>query len=715
METTDKYKQIFKRSARVFQIIILLVLIVLVRIVFVQFFKKNIKSGDNIAYRVREITPVRGDILAKDGKLLASSIPYYKVRIDCTVSQTDTFNKYIDGLCQALANFYKGKTAAQYKKLITEGRKNGKRYLNISNKLIDYSELSEVKQFPLFNKGGNSGGIIVEEVYKRKNPYGRTAYRTIGFINSVGNGTGIEDSWNYYLKGTSGIQTYQRLMGGEWVPINSESNLAPKDGYDIRTTIDIDLQEAVEDALREQLSKGFNVEGATAVVMERRTGAIRAIANLKNDGKGGFDESLNYAVGQATEPGSVLKLITLVAVLEDGKETLESIVDGGNGTWIYMGQRVSDSHAVGVVNLKGAFAHSSNVCFAKIVTRNYASNPKEFVNRIQNMKLGERFHLDIQGEGRAVIHSPDGPNWTHGTLASMGFGYGLLITPLHTLTFYNAIANDGKMMKPYFIEGYEKDGRVIKKFKPQEISGSICSKKTAQQAKEALRAVVTDGTGKMMNKEAFSISGKTGTARMAFEGGGYEKGGMRKYQASFCGFFPSENPEYSVIVVLYSGLTAGNFYGATLAGPPFLKIARFIYANTPKWNEVLNGSQKSDIKSNPKIAAGLGTDTKTVLQQLPSTNGAEAMANMGNSKWLSFSSDSTAIKASRLNIEEDSLANVIGMGLKDALYILEKQGYKVSFSGHGKVVAQIPASGTSLNKGEKVNLTLANQTNINTK
>ncbi len=706
METNDKYRIIFRRSSRIYQFLILIILIVLVRIIYVQFFKKDIKSGAEIAFRDKPTEPVRGDILDKDGRLLASSIPYYRVRIDCTVSEQDTFNKYIDGLCKALADFYKEKTAAQYKKLIVDGRQNKKRYLNISRRLLDYSELKQVKEFPLFNKGANNGGIIVEEEYKRKYPYGRTAFRTIGFINSEGRGTGIESSWDYYLKGTPGKQIYQRLTGGEWVPVNSENNLPPKDGYDIRTTLDIDLQEAVEDALKEQLTKGYNVEGATAVVMERRTGAIRAIANLKNDGKGGFDESLNFAVSQATEPGSVLKLVTLVAVLEDGKETLESMVDGGGGTWTYMGQKVSDSHAVGMQTVKGAFAHSSNVCFAKIATRNYASNPKEFVNRIQNMKLGERFHLDIQGEGTAVIHSPDWEGWTPGTLASMGFGYGLLITPLHTLTFYNAIANDGKMMKPYFIEGYEKDGKVIKKFKPQEISGSICSKKTAEKARECLRAVVTDGTGKMMNKEVFHISGKTGTARMAFEGGGYERGGMRQYQATFCGFFPSENPEYSVIVVLYSGKTAGNFYGATQAGPPFLKIARFIYANTPRWNERLDGTQKSNRRSNPEVAAGMGEASRSVLSSLPSTNSKEVISKIGNNRWMKFSSDTNAIKAENLYLAKDSLANVKGMGLKDAIYLLENQGYKVKFKGHGKVVSQTPRAGADLPKGETVTLSL---------
>lgn len=701
----ERYELIFRRAVRIYQLLMLLGLIIAAQIAVVQFFKKDIKSGDKIAFRTNEIPAVRGDILAKDGRLLASSVPYYKVRIDCTVQEKDTFNKYIDGLCKELSAFFKDRSQAQYKKLITEGRNKNKRYMALGNRLVDYSELAQIKQFPLFKLGANNGGIIAEEQYRRKNPYGRTAYRTIGFMNSQGVGTGIEASWDYYLKGVPGQQTVQRLTGGEWIPINTDNNIAPQDGYDIRTTIDIDIQEAVEKALMEQIKKGNNVEGATAVVMERRTGAIRAISNLKSDGRGGFDESLNYAVGQATEPGSVLKLVSLVALLEDQKVTLDTPVDGGNGHWEYKGQKVSDSHAVGMQTVKGAFAHSSNVCFAKLVTKHYQDDPKKYVARLQNMKLGERFHLDIQGEGTAVIHSPNDKIWTPGLLASMGFGYGLLLTPLHTLTFYNAIANDGKMMKPYFIEDYSKNGEVVKSFKPQEISGAICTKQTAKMAQEALRAVVTSGTGKMMNKESFSISGKTGTARIAFDGGGYEKNGMRRYQATFCGYFPSENPEYTLIVILYSGKTAGNFYGASQAGPPFLQIARFIHSNTPKWNELLDGTQRAR-NSNPVISKGMGDASRVVASILPLTNSKDVVNQIGSSHWVAFGSDSLGVRPHSYNIEKDSLISVVDMGLKDALFLLENLGYKVKFTGAGRVVSQNPAAGSKVDKNSVINLQL---------
>lgn len=700
---------IFKRMAIFFQFAILITAVVIGRIVYVQYINPTKVTTEDIAFRGFKLDAVRGDILAYDGRTLATSVPYYKVRIDCTVQNKDTFDKYIDGLCASLAGFFKDKSAGEYKKLIIKGRNEGKRYLSIGSRLVDYSELAEIKKFPLFNKGANKGGIIVEEKYKRNNPYGRKAYRTIGFINTEGVGVGIEGTWDYYLKGKPGLQMRQKVLGGEWIPINTDQNIAPENGYDIRTTINIDFQEAVENALKEQLSKGQNIEGATAVVMETKTGAIRAIANLKNDGKGGFDESLNYAIGQATEPGSVLKLVTLVALLEDGYVTLDTQVDGGNGHWTYLTQKVSDSHAVGLQDVRGAFAHSSNVCFAKLATKHYASDPKKFVNRIQNMKLGERFHLDIQGEAAATIHSPDSPIWTPGLLASMGFGYGLLITPLHTLTFYNAIANDGKMMKPYFIEDYERDGAIVKQFKPQEVSGAICSKETAKAAQEALRAVVTSGTGRMMKNDNYHISGKTGTARVAFPGGGYERNGMRKYQATFCGYFPSEDPAYSLIVILYSGETPGNFYGASWAGPVFKKIADFIYANSPEWNDPLVENPKNVKKSNPNIAKGTGNESRKSLEVLPVTNKKQVLAEIGNKRWVDFTSDTNGVTAKEFSVFKDSLVSVVNMGIKDALYLLENQGLRVKFSGRGRVVAQTPAAGARVEKNDIITLQLEEQ------
>lgn len=682
---------IFKRIANIFKIYILIVLCIMGTIIFVQFINPSKISANEIAYREEVINANRGDILSCDGRPLATSIPYYRVRMDCVVSNKDTFNKYVGDLSVELSRFFKDKSAAAYKKELLKARAGNKRYKQLGNRLVDYSELETIKKFPILRLGVNKGGLITEQQNRRNNPYGRLAYRTIGFINTEGVGVGIEGSCDYYLRGTPGHQIVQRMLGGEWIPVNGSESIMPKDGYDIQTTINIDIQEVAEKVLKEQLSKNPSIEGATALVMEVKTGAIRAITNMKRNGKGGFDESYNYAIGEATEPGSVFKLASLVCLLEDGYVNLESPIDAGNGAWNYGGHTYTDTHPIGLVTVQKAFEQSSNVAFAKLIVEHYADNPSKYVDRIQNMKIGERFNLDIQGEARSVIYSPSEPMWSRSSISSMAIGYATLLTPLHTLTFYNAIANKGKMMKPYFIENYQLDGTIVNSFRPQEISGSICSESTAETAIKALSGVVQNGTGRTINCKDFQIAGKTGTARISFGGKwGYEKNGFRRYQATFAGFFPAENPKYSAIVVLYSGETRGNFYGATWAGPVFKEIAQYIYTTSPDWNETLDGRSKN-AQDSPVLATGRKEDQRIILAELKTGNKEELSRKYTAQDWVG----------------KESVADVMNMGLKDAVYILENQGYKVRFSGYGKVVKQNPEAGSKVAKRSVINLILS--------
>lgn len=696
---------IFKKMALIYKLFVLVALAVVGKIAWLQFIAPTDTTAVDIAYREEKIEAIRGDILAHDGRPMATSVPYYQIRMDCVVPNEDTFKKHIDGLSRSLAEFFQNKSAAAYKEELVKARKDGKRYKAIGNRLVDYAELARIKQFPILRLGANRGGIIVEQKYKRNNPYGRLAYRTIGFINTEGVGVGIEGTCNYYLKGAPGKQTVQKMLGGEWRPVTGVEGVAPRDGYDILTTIDIEIQEAAEKALREQLAKGMNIEGGTAIVMEVATGAIRAIANMKKMGDS-YDESYNYAIGDATEPGSVFKLMTLVSLLEDGHVTLEDPIDGGNGKWSYGGHTYSDTHAYGMMDVKTALAKSSNVAFAKLAVTYYEGKEQQYVDRLNSMKVGERFNLDIQGEGRASIYGPTDAMWSRSSLSSMAIGYATLLTPLHTLTFYNAIANDGKMMKPYFIENYQENGEVVKEFGPQEISGSICSKETAREARRALRHVVEVGTGKFMNKSKFKIAGKTGTSRIAFGGKiGYEKNGFRRYQASFAGFYPYDNPKYSAIVVLYSGETRGNFYGGSWAGPVFKQIADHIYSTSSDWQPVLDGEKKS--MDNPDIATGRLDAQSKVLAELGITFNKNGINERNSSGWAEFNKDTSGrLVAKNYSTDNDSLVNVVNMGLKDAIYLLENNGYKVTFQGYGKVAQQDPAPGTILPEGAVVNLTL---------
>jgi cell division protein FtsI (penicillin-binding protein 3) len=700
-------KDIISKVGIIYFFMVLSAILVIGRIVHLQFFAKLPVSSEEISFRIEEIEAVRGSILASDGRSLASSVPYYQVRMDCKFPEDSTFNNNIDSLSFYLSRFFGDKSAGGYKSELVAARKKGNRYKAVGNRLVDYAELMEIKNFPLFRLKGNRGGFISEQKSKRNNPYGRLAYRTIGFTNTNGVSVGIEGSFDYYLKGIPGKQTVQRLLGGEWMPVNVEQAVLPQDGYDVKTTLDIDIQEAAENALRNQLSLSDVFEGATAIVMEVETGAIRAITNMKKMSNGEFDESFNYAIGQATEPGSTFKLATLVALIEDGYVTLDTPVDAGNGKWQYSTKLFTDvtKGGYGQIDVRKAFEKSSNVAFAKLAVEYYANNEKKYVDRLHNMKLGEKFGLDIMGEGRSVIHSPGDPSWSKLTLPMMAMGYASLLTPLHTLAFYNAIANRGKMMKPYFVERLEKHGVTEKEFKPQEMSGSICSESTIKAVHEALRGVVEHGTGKTINDPRYKISGKTGTAQIAFDGRYIDSQGYRKHQASFAGFFPSDNPKYTAVVILYTNKTRANFYGGSWAAPVFKQIADRIYANNPQWSAPVQGKGKVTL-TKPHIMSGRAKETSKLMASLPSAD----KYGKASGEWISFSRDSLErVVAEEYHIDRDSVPGVLNMGLRDALYILENQGYRVKFTGRGRVIAQTPAPGVWAERNSIINIQLSEE------
>ncbi|MEN6619036.1 MAG: penicillin-binding protein [Rikenellaceae bacterium] len=702
-------KEIVQRASIIYFFIILLSLMVIGRIIQLQYFTTLDVSSDDISFRVEEIEATRGSILARDGRSLSASVPFYQVRMDCLVPAETTFNNNVDALSAALSRFFKDKSAVAYKTELVMARKQNKRYKSIGNRLVDYSELMEIKKFPIFNLGANRGGIIAEQKNKRNNPYGRLAYRTIGFINTLGVGVGIEGSYDFYLKGIPGKQTVQRMLGGEWKPVDSENMIPPKDGYDVQTTLDIDIQEAAENALKNQLALSDVFEGATAVVMEVKTGAILAITNMKKNPDGEFEESFNYAISQATEPGSTFKLATLVALIEDGYVTLDTPIDAGDGKWTYSTKTFSDvtPGGYGLITVQKAFEKSSNVSFAKLAVEYYSNNEKKYIDRLNNMKLSERFNLDIMGEGRAVIHSPGDAMWSKLTLPMMAMGYASLLTPLHTLAFYNAIANGGKMMKPYFVENLQRVGVIEKEFQPQELSGSICSKSTIEAVHQALRGVVVNGTAKAYNDPRYSISGKTGTAQIAFDGRYIDAQGYRKHQASFAGFFPSENPKYSAIVVLYTNKTKVNFYGGAWAAPVFKQISDKIYASSPEWKEPVKGKGKvAGIK--PIILSGKSQATNKLLALLP----VGEKITPPKAEWLQFSKDSNKIFVQEYVINRDSVPSVLNMGIRDAIYLLENEGYRVQFSGRGRVVSQTPAPGSTADKKEIIQIQLSEEYDI---
>ena len=693
----------FKRFLYVYLLFLVAGAAAIGRIIAVQTSRDRVTAED--IYKEQVLMPSRGSILSYDGRPLAVSIPVYQLHWDSEAMSRETLMSGIDSLSLCLSQLFGDKSASRYRKDLLQARKDGKRYYRIGNRDVDFGELEEVRGFPIFRLGQFKGGLIADTRSDRINPYGKLADRTIGYLNADGGGTGIEYTYDYRLRGEKGIQTVHRSLGGQWIPVNGAPAEPAVDGCDIRTTIDVRIQEAAETELRAQLAMSDVFEGGTAVVMDVATGAVRGIANMFKKSDGSFDESYNYAIAHATEPGSTLKLAALTAMIEDGCITLDTEVDGGDGIWYYGGARITDTHRGGYGKMTAleAFEKSSNIAFAKMITESYGDNPSAYVSRLHSMKLMEKLSLDIGGEGYAYITSPDDPQWSTSTLASLGYGYAVTLTPLHILTFYNAVANGGKMMRPYFIEDFERDGITVEKLGPSVVSGSICSKSTLAAVRKALRGVVENGTAKNCNDPRYAIAGKTGTAKVAENGRYEDEHGYRRYQASFAGYFPADDPKYSCIVVLYTGKTRGDFYGATWAAPVFKRIADKIYTSHPEWNSPVS-SKGAVPPDNPRIASGLAGRNGMPVDYLPMNSRPQT----GKAGWIQVrqGEDGEPPTVSSLTIEQGTVPDVRGMGLKDALYLLENEGYRVTFSGSGRVRTQTPEAGSGLARGGRITLEL---------
>lgn len=704
MDSSNGTNRIFLRFFIVYAVFLALGGIAVFGIVKEQFLTKDKVTADDL-YKQQVLKPVRGSILACDGSPLAVSIPVYGLRWDSMVVADSTYKKSADSLAQSLSRLFRDKTAEQYRAEMDIARMKKNRYARICPREVDFGELEDIQNFPIFRLGQFKGGLIVIKGSERVNPYGTLANRTVGSINTLGEGAGIEHTYDFRLRGKEGLQTVHRALGDEWLPVNGMPSVPAVDGEDIRSTIDVRIQEAAETELRNQLAMSDVFEGGTAIVMDVATGAVRGIANMYKRKDGTFDETYNYAFGHATEPGSTLKLAALTAMIEDGYITLDTEVDGGNGEWHYGGIRITDTHRGGYGKMTAlqAFEKSSNIAFAKMVTGCYENDPAAYISRLHNMKLIEKLNLDIGGEAYAYILSPEDAAWSKSSLASLGYGYALTVTPMHILMFYNAIANGGKMMRPYFIEDFERDGIPTEISGSSTVSGSICSSGTLAAVRKALRGVVENGTAKVCNDPRYAIAGKTGTARVAVNGRYEDEQGNRRYQASFAGYFPADDPKYSCIVVLYTGPTKGNFYGATWAAPVFKRIADKIYASHPEWNPPLyaHGITPPD---SPSIASGLSGNGGMPVDYMPmsvrpSVKGRGWIKVEGGGKDVMYA-------VTDLEIENGIVPDVSGMGLKDALYLLENEGYKVTFTGSGRVASQTPLAGTAQERGQNVSLIL---------
>ena len=653
---------------------------------------------------MREIKAVRGNIFAEDGSLLATSVPVYQVRMDLKADAlTDqVFYRYVDTLAFSFAELFKDRSATAYKNLMIGARKAGKRFQLIKAN-VDYNELQQVKQFPLVKKGRYKSGVIFLKKDVRRRPFGVLAARTIGYEREDVQPVGLEGAYSDLLGGVSGYRLEKRLTGGVWMPLSDENQVDPVDGKDIFTTIDVNIQDVAENALLDQL-KRQHADHGTVVVMEVATGHIKAIANLsqRNDA---YYEYYNYAIGESTEPGSTFKLPVLMAAMEEGKVAIDDSVDTEDGSHRFYDATMRDSNnkGYGKITVKKALEVSSNVGISKVIYGAFSKEPQRLIDRLNKMGLNKKLGIRIKGEGAPKIKNVDDPTWSGVSLAWMSIGYEVLQTPLQTLAFYNAIANNGKMVCPQFVKGYKDDGEFVK-LPTQVLNPAICSKSTLTQARLMLEGVVKQGTAQNLKSASYQIAGKTGTAQIANDKYGYKNYDSDvSYQASFVGYFPADNPRYSCIVVI-NGPTK-DIYGATATGPIFKEIADKIYATSLEMHAPIHQLEIAEEKRPPYSKHGYRADLQQVFAELAVPIDDQTMG----SEWAVTLTkpNQVSVQPRAIDVMDKAVPNVVGMGVMDAMYVLENQGLIVETEGRGTVVGQSIAPGQKINNGSKITLKLS--------
>ncbi len=607
----------------------------------------------------------RGNVYSADGSLLATSIPKYDIRLDALTPTNYTFERYLKPLSDSLSKF-SGKPSSYYQNEIRKARANKNRYFLLARN-IGYSDYIRLRNFPLLNLGAFKGGLIVEQTTKREHPMGGIAQRSIGYerFDDQGNVTraGIDGAFGVkYLRGTDGHRWKQRIGQGQWKPITDYNEVEPKDGYDVYTTIDVNIQDIAHHALLRQLEY-YEADHGCVVVMETKTGEIKAISNLGRNNKGYYYERLNYAAGESHEPGSTFKVMALAAALEDKEIDTSTIVETGQGYKQFYGRGIYDTHGHGRISAAKALEVSSNIGLATIIDEHYAKKPEKFINRIKSWHLNEPLGVSIIGEGKPDIPEPGSKKWSKNALPSMAYGYNLSLTPLQTLAFYNAIANNGEMVRPRFIREVREFDKTIKKIDKVVIDRKLFSDKTLNQLQEILKNVVVRGTAKSLYSEHFSMAGKTGTAQTEYWMADWREN--RRYISSFVGYFPVENPKYSCIVVIHKPSIKKGYYGADVSGPVFKAIAQKIYIDTPLIDEVESLEFKNSV-----VEEDFG-------------------------KYYSVAQTYKTI-----------MPDVIGMSSMDAIPLLENMGLKVKIDGAGTVKSQSVSKGDKVQKNQTVVLNI---------
>lgn len=702
---TDIKKDILWRVYLVYFCILLFGIAIIGKVIYIQV-KEGVElkaKAQTQELKVFDLEANRGNILDNKGSLLATSVPIFEVRFDVSSPHisNELFRSKIDSIATGLSKIL-NKSQRKLKSSLVKARNKGNRYFLINRK-VTYNQLKQIRKLPIMRNGKYRGGLIAIQKTKRAKPYNELAARTIGYVNEKENlFVGLEGAYTDVLTGKNGKLVMRRINHGDWIPIHDENEIEPRDGLDIVSTIDIHVQDVAEHALLKQLLANKAFQGC-AVVMEVSTGHIVAIANLRYDSSDNkYKETYNYAIGESIEPGSTFKLASILAVLEDKKVKLTDSLFTGEGYTRYYNRDMKDVHKIGNgrITVRDAFEQSSNVGISRIIHESYKEHPEQFINRLYSMSLNEPLGIKIKGEGTPKIKHPSKKKTWYGTsLPWMSIGYELTITPLQTLTFYNAIANNGVMVKPMFVSAIKEGGAVIETFDTEIINSNIVSQKTVDSARSLLEGVVERGTGKRVFRNSpYKVAGKTGTAQIASKGG-YNK---INYNASFVGYFPADDPHYSAIVVI-NNPSAGKYYGSSVAAPVFKEIADNLYSTSLSMeNNNVSTSNNNNIPVPKKIV--WGNDIKSIYASLEIDDDTRFPVT-GN--WIKANTNETNITFDEIVFSRKLVPNVIGMKAKDAVYLLENTGIQTTISGRGKVKHQSIRAGKPVSGNQSIKLQLA--------
>ena len=698
-------KEVFWRAYLIYFGFVIVMLVALIKTITIQFeggkpiFMTSTDGDAKMPTRTVKRTPRRGQILDANYTPLVTSVSYFNIHMDPTVVDKEIFDADLLNLATELSKLYPTKSPIEYANFIREGRNRGSRYLLIKTNATN-EERKKLHEMPIFKLGRLKGGLIDnEERIDRKRPHGELMKRTLGSVRII-NGReikiGIEGAFDEYLRGEEGEEIEQKISTG-WKKIGPVTKEAVE-GANVITTIDKEIQEVAHSELLNQLNKQKAKNGCV-VVMDVKTGFVKAIVNLVRDGNGNYHEAYNQAIGAKEVPGSTFKLASLMAALEDDKVKLTDVVNAA-GTYKFYNLKLDDSnhgYGYGMITVQEAFEKSSNV-FAKIINDAYKREPHAYIERLKSFGLADSLGLDIVGEPKPTMHEPGTSNWSGISLPWMAIGYEFLQTPMQTLAFYNAVANNGTLVKPQFVSEIRRGNEIVKTFAPIIINPKICSDKTLADVKLCLEGVVKRGTGSDLKSAYFDIAGKTGTAMILNDDMTYGEEGKKTYQASFVGYFPAEEPIYSCIVVVSA--PTDDIYGSVVSGTVFTAIANKVYASSLKYHDAINsaGIRKTEL---PVSKDGNRYDLITSYKALNIPYSSNT-----SSKWVNTGSAGKTVQITTRYAGKTTVPNVKGMTAKDAVYLIESTGMTARLKGYGRVTKQSIVPGTAVQNGVVVELTL---------